>query len=68
MSKTTTFHSSNFGAFGGALPTDNDGYVHLTIKGWVDAGYSRDEARELASRAKDATAEAEKALADWQSK
>jgi len=66
MSKTTTFHVSNFGSFGGSLPRDNDGYCHLTVKGWRDAGYSRDDARELAARAKEATAAAERELADWQ--
>jgi hypothetical protein len=67
MSKTT-FHASNFGSFGGNLPTDTEGYVHLTIKGWIAAGYSRDEARELAARAKEAVADAEKALENWRSK
>lgn len=63
--KTTTFHHTNFGSFGGMLPTDNEGYVHLTIKGWVDAGYSRAEARERAARAKEATREAEESLNEW---
>jgi hypothetical protein len=63
--KTTTFHASNFGSFAGGLPTDNEGYVHLTIKGWMGAGYSRDDARELAARAKEAVAAADKSLEQW---
>lgn len=65
---TKSFHISNFGSFGGALPQDQEGYCHLTAKGWAEAGYSRDEARELAARAKEATADAERALAEWQSR
>lgn len=61
----TTFHHTNFGSFGSMLPTDAEGYVHLTVKGWVDAGKGRTEARELAQAAKQATAEAEAALAEW---
>jgi hypothetical protein len=64
--KTKTFHVSNFGSFGGHLPCDSDGYCHLTIKGWSDAGYSVADARELAATAKEAVKEAEVALATWQ--
>lgn len=68
MAKTTSFHHTNFGSFGGSLPTDCQGYVHLTVKGWMDAGKSREEARELARTAKAAVAEAEEALDAWRSK
>lgn len=60
-----SFHHTNFGRFGGGLPTDSEGYVHLTIAGWMRAGYSRENARELVKRAKAATAAAEEALAKW---
>lgn len=65
MKATKTFHASNYGRFGAMLPTDTHGYVHLTIAGWVRAGYSRDEARELARNAKAAVREADEALVQW---
>ena len=65
---TTTFHATNYGLFGSALPTDTEGYCHLTVKGWRDAGYSTQEARELAARAKEAVREADAALAEWRAK
>ena len=64
----TTFHASNFGKFGSMLPTDSEGYTHTTIRGWMGAGKSRSEARELAVAAKEAVAEAEQRLAEWQEK
>ena len=63
--KTTTFHATNYGSFGGMLPTDSEGYCHLTVKGWRGAGYGQSEARELAARAKEAVREADAALAEW---
>lgn len=65
---TKSFHHTNFGSFGGILPTDNEGYVHLTVQGWIDAGYSRADARERAQQAKEATREAEAKLAEWRAK
>jgi len=32
-----SYHKSNLGAFGDNLPTDQDGYVHLTAEGWANA-------------------------------
>jgi hypothetical protein len=63
--KTTTFHATNYGRFGDSLPTDSEGYCHLTVKGWRDAGYSTEEAREKAKAAKEAVREADAALAEW---
>lgn len=68
MTKCTSFHATNYGMFGGALPTDREGYCHLTVRGWRKAGYSAAEARELARRAKEAKREADAALAEWRSK
>ncbi len=50
----------------GALPTDGEGYCHTTVRGWLRAGKSRAEAREMAAVAKEAVAEAEARLAEWQ--
>ncbi len=63
-----TFHISNFGSFGGNLPQDSEGYCHLTISGWVKAGKTREEARELAKAAKEAVADAERGLNEWRNK
>lgn len=32
-----SYHISNLGSFGGGIPTDMDGYVHLTAEGWMEA-------------------------------
>lgn len=32
-----SIHVSNFGSYGGNIPTDLDGYTHTTAKGWLDA-------------------------------
>jgi hypothetical protein len=68
MKTTTTFHASNYGRFGAGLPVDSEGYCHLTVRGWLDAGYSRTEARERAARAREAVREADAALAAWRAK
>lgn len=44
---TKSFHTSNFGMFANNLPKDKDGFIYLTIKGWVSAGYEIGRAREL---------------------
>ena len=62
---TTTFHKVNYGMFGERLPTDTEGYVHLTVDGWRKAGYSVPEARRLARAAREAVRVADEALARW---
>lgn len=34
---TNTYHISRLGAFGGGVPRDRDGYVHLTAQGWLES-------------------------------
>jgi len=34
---TRSYHHTTFGIFGAALPTDLDGYVHLTADDWLAA-------------------------------
>ena len=72
MSKYNSFHKSNFGAFGGNLPTDLDGYVHRTQAAWLAAPMdeiagkmTRAEASQKASDARHAVKEAEAGLAEW---
>lgn len=77
MSKTS-FHKSNLGTFGQSLPCDMDGYVHLTAEGWLnarvdmssadraDAEYMAEWAEEQAEATRQAVAESEAALAEWQ--
>jgi len=60
-----SFHTTNYGRFGSALPADTNGYCHTTVREWQLAGYSRDEARELARRAKTEIRIADAALANW---
>lgn len=62
---TRSFHKTNFGRFGEMLPADTEGYVHLTLRGWIDSGYNRNQAREMLNRAKHETAKAEEALNNW---
>lgn len=66
---TTSFHVSNFGAFGGALPRDMDGYCHLTAAGWLaapmDGEIDAEQAEEMAQAARDAVAAAEAGLDEW---
>jgi hypothetical protein len=59
---TKTFHRTNYGSFGAMLPSDSEGYVHLTAKGWVAAGYPRRAARQLARRAREEVREADARL------
>ena len=60
--KITRFHASNLGSYGTHLPTDSEGYVHLTARGWRMAGETPVEAKRLAELARELTAEAEAAL------
>jgi folate-dependent tRNA-U54 methylase TrmFO/GidA len=69
---TSRYHATNLGTFAAGLPTDTEGYVHLTAAGWLAAPMdaaggpmSRAQAEELAQRAVVATAEAEADLASW---
>ena len=78
MSSVTSFHKSNFGAFGEHLPCDMDGYVHLTAEAWLsapvdmsaedraDAEWFAEWAEEQAETTRDAVAAAEERLAAWQ--
>ena len=65
------YHISNLGAFGRGIPTDTDGYVHLTAAGWlaapVDAegAMTEEQAEELAEAARAGTAAANNEAADW---
>lgn len=75
--KTTSFHKSNFGRFGENLPSDLDGYVHITITGWMSApldglawsGYTaaqkREQCKEMAAEAREAVKAASEGLANW---
>ena len=71
---TKSFHNSNLGWFGGNIPVDLDGYVHLTIEGWLAAPMdgmtemTREEARDLAKKSRDATRRAEAELALYNSR
>lgn len=69
----TAFHVSNFGSFGGNIPTDIDGYCYLTAEEWIndanmDAMTELDEesAEELADLAVETVNEAREAVAEWQ--
>jgi hypothetical protein len=68
------YHYTLYGQFGGSLPRDLDGYVHLTAAGWLaapmDTGgepMTAEQAAELAEQAQAATREAEAAVAEWRS-
>jgi len=60
-----SFHTTNYGMFAGGLPRDMNGYCHTTVAEWQRAGFSRDEARDLARQAKAAIREADAALEKW---
>ena len=67
-----SYHYSVFGKFGGGLPRDLDGYVHLTAAAWLAAPMdaagepmTTEQAEELAAKARAATREAEAAAAAW---
>ena len=69
---TSRYHATNLGTFAAGLPTDTEGYVHLTAAGWLAApmdaaggSMTEEQAEELAGRAILATAEAEADLASW---
>ena len=57
----------NYGSFSSGIPTDNEGYCHLTIAGWrARRGIAPPEARDFwARRAKEAVKEADAALNEW---
>lgn len=68
-----SYHISNLGSYGAGIPTDLDGYVHLTAEDWLRAPMDtaggpmdEDQAEELASEARRLTEEAQAALAVWQ--
>ena len=73
---TDSYHHSVYGAYGGDLPRDLGGYVHLTAAAWlaapVDTGsagpMTEEQAEELAERARAGTREAEAAVAAWQAR
>jgi hypothetical protein len=73
---TDSYHHSVYGAYGGYLPRDLGGYVHLTAAAWlaapVDTGsagpMTEEQAEELAERARAGTREAEAAVAAWQAR
>ena len=63
-----SYHYTVFGKFGGRLPRDLDGYVHLTAAAWLAAPVdtagepmTEEQAEELAGEARAATREAESA-------
>lgn len=75
---TKSFHSSALGMFGHNLPTDQDGYVHLTPEGWLSApmdwgpGWDEEskatEAKQMAEEAIEMTAVDEAALEEWRAR
>ena len=70
---TDSYHHTNYGAYGGGLPRDLDGYVHLTAAAWlaapVDTGsagpMTEEQAESLAEQARAATREAEAGIEGW---
>lgn len=61
-----SYHYTVFGKFGGGLPRDLDGYVHLTAAAWLAAPMdtagepmTEEQAEELAGKARAATRAAE---------
>jgi hypothetical protein len=77
-SETVSFHKSNLGQFGDHLPCDLNGYVHLTAEAWLsapidmpaadrnDAEYMQEWAESQAEATRQAVAEAEANMAEWQ--
>ena len=74
--KTKGFHTSNYGSFSRNIPADIDGYAHTTQAGWMganmdwgspcpDRAHRLERCKELASEARAAVKDADKALAEW---
>jgi hypothetical protein len=70
-----SFHKSLYGRFGERLPSDADGYVHLTAAAWLaapvdtaGATMTEEQAAALASQAREATRDAQDALREWKSR
>lgn len=65
-----SYHISNLGMFGQNIPTDINGYVHLTKEDWMnapmDGELTVEMAEELAEQAVHATKQSEKEISDWQ--
>lgn len=67
------YHISSLGVFGRGIPTDMDGYAHLTAAGWLaapmDTGtegpMTEEQAEELAKAARAGTAAANNEAAEW---
>lgn len=72
------FHITNYGAFSGGIPSDQDGYAYTTQAEWMkakldwgqDAGrggraYRLERCAELAKETREAVKAANKALAEW---
>lgn len=64
-----SFHASVFGMFGCHIPTDLDGYAHLSQMAWLSAPMcdelTDEMAQDLADQTCLAVAEAKQALDDW---
>ena len=64
-----SFHASVFGMFGTHIPTDLDGYAHLSKMAWLSAPMfdelTDEMAQELADQTCLAVAEAKRGVDDW---
>jgi predicted DNA-binding protein (MmcQ/YjbR family) len=67
-----SYHISNLGMFGKNIPTDINGYIHLTKEDWMnapmDGKVNEDMAEQLAEQSRNATQQSEKEISNWQHK